>query len=64
MSAPPLFEVGAREQATALECEERDGRPVLRVREGTRVTPGLVQAFNDVLGEPGTGQVPGSPPHC
>lgn len=46
--AAPIFEVGD-DQPTPLECEDRDGRTVVRLRRDTRVTPCLVQAINDIL---------------
>jgi hypothetical protein len=48
--AVPIFEVGD-DQPTPLECGERDGRTIVRLRRDTRVTPCLVQALNDLLQE-------------
>ncbi len=57
------FEVGERaDMPVPLECDydQVNGQTVLRLRNGARVTPKLVQAMNDCIG--GEGVSPPVPP--
>ena len=64
MARGPRFEVGERaDMPVPLECDydQVNGQPLLRLRNGARVTPKLVQAMNDCIGGEGVGP-PESPP--
>ena len=49
-----LFEFGADDQGAPVEVDDRDGRPVVRLRRDAAVTPALINELNELLG----GQMP------
>lgn len=46
-----LFELAQNAQRTAVEVGDRDGHPVLCLRNGATITPELVEELNQLLAD-------------